>query len=163
MSKTRLHTDNKQMTIFDHLNKLQHQTEKKDTSGTFACMARLQAAIRDAIGNSQFSVHQIAGEMSHLLDETITADVIYTWTRRSDELNGRPVRHIPAEYLPAFCHVVGDSTPIQIMGELAGVFVIPGPDALMAEIRKEEEVIREAKERKRRRELLLMELDKRNG
>ena len=159
MSKRFQKFDSKQMTIFDHLNKLRSESVKKDDAGKFSCSDRLRSAIKNATKNSPLSVHQIAGEMSHLLNETITAEIIYTWTRQSDEANGRPGRHIPAQYLPAFCHVTHDSTPIEIMGELVGLFILPGPDALRAEIQKEDEIIREAKDRKRRRQLLIKELE----
>ena len=163
MSKKSSRPDNQTLSIFDYLNRIKTETTTKPvTTGTMACVERLRAAIRDAIKNSPLSIHQVAGEMSHLLDESVTADMIYSWTRQSDEVNGRPVRHIPAQYMPAFCKATGDTTVIGIMGELVGLFVLPGPDALRSEIAKDDEVIREARERKRRRQILLAELEGKN-
>ena len=161
MTKKFSKIDNQTLSIFDYLNRIKTDSAavKPSTTGTMACVERLRAAIRDAIKNSHLSIHQVAGEMSHLLDETVTADMIYSWTRQSDEANGRPVRHIPAQYMPAFCKATGDTTVIGIMGELVGLFVLPGPDALRSEIAKADEAIRVAKDRQQRRKILLQELE----
>ena len=158
MSKARQRFDHKQLNIFDFLKSISEPAEPS-TQGKFRIINDLKAAMRQAIKNSPLSVHQIAGEMSHLLNEGITADVIYSWTRESDEMNGRPGRHIPAEYLPAFCEAVRDTEPLMIMGRVAGVFVLPGPEALRAEIQKLDEEINRAKTRKRKRMMFLREME----
>jgi hypothetical protein len=158
MSKANKKIDNRQLTIFEYLTRAK-EAKKADSAGIFACIDRLRAAIRAGIKDSPLSVHQIAGEMSHLLDETVTAEQIYSWTRASDEQNGRPGRHIPAEYLPAFCKATGHSGVIEIMGEMIGLFVLPGPDALRSEIARDDEDIKAAKERKRQRMALLKEME----
>jgi len=102
MSKSRNNIDDKrQVTIFDLLKDLS-RPEPAATQGSFQIIEKLKNALRDAIKGSPFSRHQIAGEMSHLLGETITKEQIDSWTRESDEINGRPGRHIPAEYLRRF-------------------------------------------------------------
>ncbi len=161
MSKKSKKIDDKQLTIFDYLNRAKAEAAEsaQPKGGAFFCTDRLRESLRSAIKGAPLSVHQIAGEMSHLLNETITAEQIYSWTRHSDAAGGRNGRHIPAQYLPAFCHVTQDNSPLVIMGELVGLFVLPGPDALRAEIQKEDELIRAAKDRKRRRQLLLKELE----
>lgn len=116
--------------------------------------------MRSAIKASPLSRHQVAGEMSHLCGESITKEMIDSWTRESDEINGRPCRHIPAEYLPSFCKVTNSNEPLRIMGELVGLFVLPGPEALRAEIRRMEEDIRKIQDRKRRREIFLKEMER---
>lgn len=117
MSKLRRKIDDKQQfTIFDLLQGL---TETKPTSeGQFKIIDQLRASIRAAIKASPLSRYQIAGEMSHLLGEDISKEMIDSWTRESDEINGRPGRHIPAEYLPAFCTVTRDNEPMMIIDGL---------------------------------------------
>ena len=158
MSKSHRKLDDKQqLTIFGLLQGL---TETKPTSeGQARIIDELRASIRAAIKGSPLSRHQIAGEMSHLLGETITKEMIDSWTRESDEVNGRVGRHIPAEYLPAFCTVVRDNEPLMVMGRVAGVFVLPGPEALRAEIQKLDEEILAAKARKRKRVMFLKEIE----
>ena len=158
MSKSKLKID-KQMNIFDYLQKVAEQTRPKSTEGTFRIIDQLRISLRAAIKACPLSRHQIAGEMSHLLAETITKEMIDSWTRQSDELNGRPGRHIPAEYLPAFCHVTGNNDPLIITGRMAGLFVLPGPEALRAEIQKLEEEIKIKQSKKRKRIIFLKELE----
>jgi hypothetical protein len=159
MSKKRrkIDKDSSQMTIFDFLQDATRAP--KDNYGQFKCVDRLRAAIRAAIKSCPLSRHQIAGEMSHLLGETISKESLDSWTRKSDERNGRPGRHIPAEYLPAFCRATGDTTPLEIMGQMIGLFVLPGQDALRSEIHKLDEMIAGAKASKLKRLKLLEEME----
>lgn len=158
MSKTRPGSD-AQTTIFDLLKEPDAASRKAE--GSFCVVCQLRAALRDAIKKSQLSVHQLAGEISHLLGCTITAEQIYSWTRVSDEKNGRPGRHVPAEYLPAFCRATGSREPLRVLGDLLGVFVLPGPEALRAEIQRLDEDIRKAKRQKQKRQVFLAELERR--
>jgi len=97
--------------------------------------------------------------MSTLLDHTVTKEMLDSWTRESDEINGRPGRHIPAEYLPAFCQVTKNNEALIVMGRKVGLFVLPGPEALRAEIQKLDEQIKQVRDRKKRRMIFLKELE----
>ena len=158
MSKSSVNLDKKQITIFELLQDLSSPAPSDE--GQFRIINQLKKTIRAAIKGSPLSRHQIAGEMSHLLGESITKEQIDSWTRESDEINGRPWRHIPAEYLPAFCAVTRCNEPLQVMGRVAGVFVLPGPEALRAEIQKLDEQIVDAKAKKRKRMMFLREMEK---
>jgi len=158
MSKSRRRIDKRQATIFDLIK--EYAEQERPTEGRARVIERLRASLRQAIKGSPLSRHQIAGEMSHLLGETITKEQIDSWTRESDEMNGRPARHIPAEYLPAFCMVTRDNSPIEVMGEVAGAFVLPGAEALRAEIQKLDEQIKAAQARKRKRLMFLREMER---
>jgi hypothetical protein len=161
MSKSRPRIDKNQLSIFELLQNYDAKRHEGDSSaGAGRVIDPLRQAIRTAIKNSPLSRHQIAGEMSHLLNESITKEQIDSWTRESDELNGRPSRHVPAEYLPALCKVVQDNEPLMVMGRVAGVFVLPGPEALRAEIQRLDEEINRAKTRKRQRLLFLKEMER---
>lgn len=144
------------MSIFDHLREAQRTSSHSE--GRLNIKDRLRSLMRLAIKQSDFSIHQIAGEMSHLVGETITPDVIYSWTRETDSNNGPNRRHIPAELLPAFCEAAGSADPIELLGQAVGLFVLPGEEALRAEIQKLDEEERKIKARKRKRSALLKEL-----
>lgn len=160
MSKKKTKTDDKQITIFEYLRSLSQSNQTASgNEGKFRVIARLRASLRVAIKSSPLSRHQIAGEMSHLLGESITKEIIDSWTRESDEINGRPGRHIPAEHLPAFCQVAGSNEPIVILGEMIGMFVLPGPEALRAEIQKISEQIKSAQSKKKKRMMFLKEME----
>lgn len=160
MSKSKRKIDKNQLSIFDLLQNLSESQADPTIEGTFRIIEQLQASLRAVIKACPLSRYEIAGEMSHLLGQTVTKEQIDSWTRESDEMNGRPGRHIPAEYLPAFCHVTGSNEPLIIMGRLAGLFVLPGPEALRAEIQKLDEEIQSAKGRKRKRLMFLREMEK---
>ena len=161
MSKIKHKIDNRQITIFDYLETLTSEVARPldETKGRFRVDDALRDALRDAMKQCPLSRHQIAGEMSHLLNETITKAVLDSWTRESDEQNGRPKRHIPAEYLPAFCRVTGCNAPLAIMGKLVGLFVLPGPDALRAEIQRLDEETKKLQAEKRKRQAFLREME----
>ena len=161
MSKASRKIDDKQITIFDYLKSLSDQQTPQDKSSEGQCriIDQLKASLRNAIKNSTLSRHQIAGEISHLVNDSISKEMIDSWTRESDEINGRPGRHIPAEYLPAFCKVTGDNEPLVIMGKMVGLFVLPGPEALRAEIQKLDEEYLRIKAKKKKRMMFLKEME----
>jgi len=166
MSKLRRRIDKNQLTIFDLVK--EYSATSSPTGGQFRIIEDLRASMRLAIKNCPLSVHQIAGEMSHLLNETITKEQIYSWTREDQrsEIAGLGSdedkwirRHIPGEYLPAFCQATGSVEPLKVLGRPCGIFVMPGPEALRAEIQKLDEEIREAQARKKKRMLFLREME----
>lgn len=152
-----------QTTIFDFLKSQKENSaaaQRRD-EGRMACADRLRSTIRQAIRDSGFSRHQIAGQMSHLCGETITKAQIDSWTRKSDALNGHPTRYIPAEYLPAFCAATNTREPIVLLGQMIELFVLPGPEALRAEIQRLKETSRKTNKEIRRRKTLLEEMESR--
>jgi len=157
MSNTRRRIDDKQLSIFNLLQDLSKTDEPTD--GQFKIIDQLKGALREAIKECPLSRYQISGEMSTLLDHTVTKEMLDSWTRESDEINGRPGRHIPAEYLPAFCQVTKNNEALIVMGRKVGLFVLPGPEALRAEIQKLDEQLLKMKNRKRKRLMFLKEME----
>ncbi|MEJ2725424.1 MAG: hypothetical protein P8175_12420 [Deltaproteobacteria bacterium] len=159
MSKLSRKIDNRnQLSIFDFVK--DYSTSNPTTEARFKIIDQLRAALRSAIKGCPRSRHEIAGEMSHLLGETVTKEMINSWTRESDDINGRTARHIPAEYLPAFCKVTGANEPLFVIGRVVGLFVLPGPDALRAEIQRLDEEIKKTQTRKKERLIFLKEMEK---
>lgn len=158
MSKLRKRIDNpNQLTIFDIV---------KDYSATsshtkqFQIIEDLRESLRQAIKTCPLSRHQIAGEMSHLLKETITKEQLDSWTREDQraEEDRWIRRHIPGEYLPAFCQATGSNEPLKVLGAPCGIFIMPGPEALRAEIQRLDEEIKGAQARKKKRLIFLREM-----
>jgi len=156
-----------QLTIFDLIK--DYSTPAPFAPGQFRIIEALRHEMREAIKHCALSRHQIAGEMSHLLNETITKEQIDSWTREDqraeigDERLGEEDRwirrHIPGEYLPAFCEVTGSTGPLKVMGTPCRVFFLPGPEALRAEIQRLDEEIRKAQARKKKRMIFLKEIE----
>lgn len=124
--------------------------------GTANIRDALRLALTNALKKSPLSRHQVAGEMSHLLSCSITKFMLDTWTCESKE-NHR----FPAEYLPAFCKVTGDRSPLIVLAEASDWFAMPGPDALRSQMQKLDERAREIREKKKELKLLINQVEKR--
>lgn len=155
MSKRKLKVDTRQMSLFDVVKQISESDAAQSREGELDIANKLRMALVEAIRQSHLSRHQIAGEMSHLLGFEVSKTTIDTWTAESKE------RHrIPAEYLPAFCRATGDREPIRILAEYGGMFAMPGPEALRAEIQKLSEQEAKARAEKRKRLQFLAEMEK---
>ena len=115
---------------------------------------KLVAAMRVAIRQAPKSREVIAEEMSELTGCTISVHQVNNWTAESHS------HRIPGEWVPAFCEVTQDFGPMRLLAETAGVYTLPGPDALRAEIQKLDEDARNIRNEKRKRELFLKEIER---
>jgi hypothetical protein len=142
-----------QMSLFDLL--LQEREQRTAlTPGHLNVSAALHVAIREAIKQAPKSRETIAEEMTALSGLQVSVHQVNNWTAES-----HPHR-IPAELLPAFCKATGSIEPLRLLAEAAGVFTLPGPDALRAEIQKLDEKARHIGREKRKREMFLKEMEK---
>ncbi len=140
-----------QRTIFEELRRA--QVERHEGAGSMDCLAELKAALNLALKNCPLSRHQVAGQMSHLLNTQITKETIDSWTADSKE------RHIPGEFLPAFCAATGDDGALLVLNRKRDLFAFQGPEALKSEIEAIKEEIRKKQKEVRRREHLLLLLN----
>lgn len=148
----RIVSDPNQMGLFDLLQQERDQ-QLEESPGRLNVTARYHASVRRAIKQAPKSREIIAEEMTHHLAETVTVDMINNWTARS-----HPHR-MPPEYHPAFCVVTGSNEPLRILNETAGVFTLPGPDALRAEIQKLDEQSKRLTAEKKKRLAFLQEME----
>lgn len=151
-NKKSLVTHKDQLSLFDLLR--QEQSERQSSRpGRLNITAQIQAAIKNAIGAVRKSRETIAEEMTELLGVEITDDKLYNWTA------GSHPHRMPGEYYAAFCVVTGDNELIRIQAEAAGIFTLPGPDALRAEIQKLDEQTKKLQSEKKKRQMFLQELE----
>ena len=150
MSKSKKKTD-RQYSLFDLISKLQNPATL--SPGSPNIQYNLQGIVSECIKRCSLSRWEIAGRMSALINQEITKYMLDTWTAESKEYH-----RFPAEYLPAFCQAVGSYEPLRFLAEKAGVFVLPGPEALRAEIKKIEEEIRELQKQRQKRMAFLGEM-----
>lgn len=155
MSKRKKKVDKRQMSLFDVLKNINESKVVEVIEGELDIANQLRLALLTAIKQCGLSRHQIAGEMSHLLGTEVTKTTIDSWTAESKERN-----RIPAEYLPAFYRVTKDLEPIRLVAESGGMFAMPGPEALRAEIQKFTEQESKARAEKRKRLQFLKEMEK---
>lgn len=154
-SKTKRKIDDMQLNIFDYIKSISEQSSQpSSTEGKFRIINELRSSLSSAIKACPLSRHQIAGEMSHLSGEAITKEQIDSWTAES-----KVDRHIPAEYLPAFCQTVGCNEPLVILCKLLNLFIVPSMEVLRAEIQKLDEEHRMIKAKKKKRLMFLREME----
>jgi len=130
MSKSRKRIDGNQLSLLDLLEKI-NPTTQTPSEGSLDVKNHFLSSIINAIKNCSMSRWEIAGKMSALLGVEISKFQVDAWTAESKEKH-----RFPAIYLPAFCQAVGDFTPLTILAEKAGVFVLPGREVLNAELAK---------------------------
>lgn len=126
------------------------KAERSQTrAGRLNISVQLNAAVKSALKSAPKSRETIADEMSELLGYEITASTISNWVSES-----HPHR-MPAEALSAFVVATGNTEPLRVISEAAGVFTLPGADALRVEIQKLDEAAKKLQiEKKKRLEFL---------
>jgi hypothetical protein len=139
------------MSIFEILeNSSARPVAPPTTPGQLDIDRTFRELISESLRKCNQSRYQVAARMSELVGQDITKTMLDSWTAESKELH-----RFPAIYLPAFCEAVGSTEPIRILGQAIGAFVLPGPEALRAEIRKlDEEIERKRSEKRKRVEFL---------
>lgn len=152
--RAQLDTDPRQMSLLDLLQQSQQLRETPKSEGSLCVQPRLSHAMSRAVSASGLSRWEIAGRVSALVGQEITKAMLDSWTAESKEQH-RP----PAEFLPAFCVVTGSREPLQILTDSAGLFCLPGPEALRAEIQKLREQEKAVGAERRKRELFLKEME----
>ena len=153
MSKRGQKSDN-QLSLLDLIQKAKEMETTPSTQGRLNVELELRQAVSEAVKHCPLSVHQIAGEMSHLLGETITGDMIYSWTSES-----KRAHQVWATRLPAFCHVTGSRRPMELLVQASGMYCLPGPEALRSEIQRLREQEQKASRERKKREMFLQELE----
>ena len=162
MSKRRRKIDSngpKQLSLFDEIQRIQQDLavcRPQPSAGSMNVTERLRQSIVNAVRSYPKDRFQLAGELSHLVGRQITKAMLDSWTAES-----KPQNRAPADILPALCKVTACTQPLEVLNEAAGIFGLPGPDALRAEIQKFSEQERQARAEKRKRELFLEEMQRR--
>ena len=142
-----------QMSLLDLLDELRQSDRQPSSEGSLNMREQLRIAINEALKGCPLSRWEVAGKMSHLLGIEITKYMIDAWTAESKDGH-----RFPAEYLPAFCEVTGDRLPLSMLAKKAGLFALPGPDAMRAEIQKLDEQTKHLQREKQKRLLFLKEM-----
>jgi hypothetical protein len=154
MAKLNPRIDSRQASLFDILKNLQEESQASRAAGSFDIDSQFRAAISEALKHCPLSRWQVAARMSELTGGEITKAMLDSWTAESKEGH-----RFPAIFLPAFCEAAGCNEPLKMMGRRVGVFILPGPEALRAEIQRIEEEINRKQADKRRRLVFLKEIE----
>ncbi len=158
MAKKAPKIDARQLSLFDLLQQSKDLLPEETDEGSLNIHARFCHILTNSIKESGLSRYKICGIMSHLLGVEVSKSMLDSYTSESKESH-----RLPCEYLPAFCIAAGSRAPLQIISEMGGMFCLPGPEALRAEIHKLSEEERKIRTEKRKREQFLKEIEGRNG
>lgn len=136
-----------QLTIFQELAR--QELKPENTVGSMRCVDEIKAQMNLALKNCPLSRYEVAGRMSALLDEEISKVQIDSWTADSKD------RHIPAEYIPAFCEATNYDGPLMVMNQKRRLHTFQEPDAIRAVIQQLRERQQEVNKEIRQAEQLL--------
>lgn len=154
MAKDKQQIGSGQLSLLDLIQQAEDLRPEEAEIGSLNIHTRFCHSLTTAIKTSGLSRFEIAGQMSHLLGTEISKFMIDSWTSESKEGH-----RMPCEYLPAFCIATGNREPLQILSEFGGMFCMPGPEALRAEIHKLSEEEKKIRAEKRKREQFLKEIE----
>ena len=147
--------ESSQLSLFDILKAEHEERRAEPGAGELNIHDRMRAALSLALKTAlPKSRYQVAGDMSHLLGLEITFHMVNAWVAESKDGH-----RIAAEYIPAFCKATGDTGPLRLLADTLGVFTLQGPDALRAEIRKDEERVKAIQRDMKKKVSLLDALD----
>ena len=150
--------DISQASLFEYLKNLQdeHKENRESVEGSMDIDRRFRSSLNEGIKRApnNMSRWDIAAKMSQLTATDITKTMLDSWTAESKEGH-----RMPAIFIPAFCESVKYNEPLKILGTPVGVFVLPGPEALRAEIQRLEEDINKKSQEKRKRLIFLKEME----
>ncbi|MHB9074616.1 MAG: hypothetical protein ACYC6G_13955 [Desulfobaccales bacterium] len=142
----------RQRSIFEEL--VLRQPKPQTTEGSMRCIDDLKVEMNLALKRCPLSRYEVAGRMSHLLNEEISKAQIDSWTADSKD------RHIPAQYIPAFCEVTNYDGPLVVMNRKRRLHTFQEPDAIRAAIQQLREKQKEVSQEIRQAEGLLQLYDK---
>ncbi len=168
MTKTKKESSTGQQNIFDWLKKaeaLTRQTERI-VKGGLDIDSEFRAAISEDIKHAvvpcsgrELSRYEVAARMSDLIGQEITKSMLDNWSAESHEKH-----RFPCQFLPAFVIATGGQRrAFEVLSRHCGLFALPGPEALRAEIQRLDEEERRIKAEKMKRKIFLKEIETKTG
>ena len=150
-----------QGTLFARLQEIERAARMAGdpAPGSLDCEAEIKAALtadlrhaRDESGRL-LSRAEVAARMTDLVGTEITLTTINNMTATS-----HPHR-FPLSWLPAFATATCQRRAIEVIGRRTGMHVIPGPDAMRAELDRISDQVRELTATLKRKRAVLAELE----
>jgi len=140
-----------QMSLFEILKETMQQ-QTKGAAGSLCITSQVKIATSEDLCHAidergiEISRAQVAARMTDLLGEEITLSMLNNWTATSHP------HEMPLSYLPAFIRATGGQRrTAELLSKHAGLFLLPGPEALRAEIQRIDEQLQKLKIEKQKR------------
>ncbi len=156
MTKKILNSSN-QSNLFEWLKKAQTLSDQNRIPplGSLDIDSEYRAAVSADIKACPLSRYQVAAQMSDLTGQEITESMLYNWTAESHEKH-----NMPCKFLPAFVVATGGRRAFECLSRRSGLFALPGPEALRAEISRLDDEIKRLQDEKQKRKLFLKEVER---
>jgi hypothetical protein len=151
-----------QPSLFDILK----ETEKSQSEcpkGSLDIDSELRCAISEDLKHAQdpsgreISRYEVAARMSEYIGREITASMLNNWTAEAHENHNFPIR-----YLPAFVRATNQRHAFEVLSLHSGLFALPGPDALRANIHRIDEEIQKKRNERKKWNMYLKEMGERS-
>ena len=143
-----------QLSIFEWIKKTS-QGNGTIPAGSLDFDAEFRIAVSEDIKVCPSSRYQICARMSELMGQEISESMLYSWTAESKEKH-----RFPCLFLPAFVIATGERRAFEVLSRKSGLFALPGPEALRAEIQKINEDIKAKRDEKAKRIAFLREIER---
>jgi hypothetical protein len=153
-----------QETFFDWIKRAEEISKqtKNPFNGSLDIDTELRAAISQDIKHAivpcpgrELSRYEVAARMSELVGQEITKSMLDNYTAEAHEKH-----RFPCQFLPAFVIATGGQRrAFEVLSRKAGLFALPGPEALRAEIQRLDEQGKKIKAEKHKREIFLKEME----
>jgi len=148
-----------QMSLFEILKETMQQ-QTKNAIASLCITSQVKTAMSEDLRHAidergiEISRAHVAASMTDLLGEEITLSMLNNWTATSHP------HEMPLSYLPAFIRATGGQRrTAELISKYAGLFLLPGPEALRAEIQRIDESMQKMKIEKQKRLMFLKELE----
>lgn len=129
-----------QPSLFDYIRQSANPSPGK---GSLFIEKEFKAALSDDLAHAcdelgrEISRAQVAARMTDYLGEEVSLSTLNNWTAASHP------HSMPASQLPAFVKATGGQRrAVEVLSRHSGLFMLPGPDALRAEIQRKDETVR---------------------
>ena len=161
---TKTNNKSSQPSLFDWVKRSEELSLQRNSTlprGSLDIDKELKAALADDMKHAkdengrELSRAEVAARLSDYTGDEITLSQLNNWTAVSHP------HSIPAKYMPAFVHSTGGQRrAYETLSRHAGLFALPGPEALRAEIQRLDEDMQRIKKEKIKRVAFLREIGK---
>lgn len=148
-----------QPSLFDVVRETTSFRKESVPKGRMDIDREFKAALSDDIRHAhttsgrELSRAEVAARLTDYLGEEISLTTLNNWTATSHP------HQIPASYLPAWVYATNGRRAIETISRHSGLFLLPGPDVLRAEIQRLEEEEERIKREKEKRKFYLREVE----
>ena len=153
---SKVNKNNSQPSLFEWVKQAEALTRQIGTpaTGSLDIDSEFRSAVSADIKACPLSRFEIAARMSDLAGTEITEKMLYNYTAESSDKH-----RFPCQFLPAFVIATGGRRAFEVLSKKSGLFALPGPEALRAEIQRLDDEEKRIRSEKVKRKFYLKEIE----